>query len=70
MSNIAPIASAGIAASTARFEASAKRVAEDPHADLGAKLVTQKLASADFEANLAVLNTVNKMAKSLLDILA
>jgi flagellar basal body rod protein FlgC len=70
MSDIASLAAAGLHASTARFEASAKRVAQDPRADLATELVTQKLAAADFQANVAVLRIANRMAKSLLDILA
>ncbi len=69
MNSIVSIATAGLNASTARFDASAKRVAQDPHADLPAELVTQKTASLDFEANIAVMKTANKMAKSVLDIL-
>jgi hypothetical protein len=69
MSDIASIAAAGLNASTARFTASASRVAQDPHADLVSELVTQKQAAVDFEANVAVLKTANSMQKSLLDIL-
>ena len=70
MSDIASIALAGLNASAARFEASAKRVAGQPHADLAAELVEQKFAANSFKANLAVLKTANEMAKSVLDILA
>jgi hypothetical protein len=52
MSDIASIAVAGMAASTARFEASAQRVARDPRADIAKELVSQKFAAADFEANM------------------
>lgn len=69
MSDIASIAAAGLAASTARFTASAARVAQDPRADLAGELVTQKQAATDFEANVAVLKTATSMEKSLLDIL-
>jgi len=69
MSDIFSIAAGGIAAATNRFEASAKRVAQDPKADLGSEVVEQKLAGADVEANIAVLKTADKMTKSLLDIL-
>ena len=69
MSDIFSIAAGGIAGATNRFEASAKRVAQDPHADLAGEMVEQKLAGASVEANIAVLKTANKMAKSLLDIL-
>jgi hypothetical protein len=69
MSDIASIAVAGMAASTARFEASAQRATQDPRADLAKELVGQKLATADFEANIAVLRSADTMTKSLLDIL-
>jgi flagellar basal body rod protein FlgC len=70
MSDIASIALAGMNASTAKFEASAKRVVERPDADLASELVTQKEAVLAFEANLAALRIANRMSKSLLDILA
>ena len=70
MSAIASIAIAGMAASTARFEASAQRLAQDPRADLAKELVSQKFAAADFEANIAVIRSADKMTKTLLDILA
>lgn len=70
MSNVFSIAAGGIAAATNRFEASAKRVAQNPHADVAGEIVKQKVAAVDVEANTAVLKTANKMAKSLLDILA
>jgi flagellar basal body rod protein FlgC len=70
MSDIASIAAAGLNASTARFTASASRIAQNPHADLAGELVTQKQAATDFEANVAVLKTANSMEKQLLDILA
>lgn len=70
MGDIASIAAAGINASTARFEASAKRVAQDPRADLAKELVSQKFATADFEANIAVIKSADAMTTSLLDILA
>ena len=69
MSDIFSIAAGGIAAATHRFEASAKRVAQDRHADLGSEIVEQKRASVEVKANIAVLKTAHKMAKSLLDIL-
>jgi flagellar basal body rod protein FlgC len=70
MDGIASLAVAGLNASTTRFEASAKRVVQDPGADLASELVTQKMAAMDFEANAAVLKRANAMTKSLLDILA
>ena len=69
MTDIASIALAGIRSATTRFEASASRVAQNPHADLAAELVDQKLAEFAFKANVAVLKTANEMTKSLLDIL-
>ena len=69
MNAIASVAAAGLTASSARFEASARRVAERPHADLPAELMNQKLAAVAFEANVAVLRTAIKMTKSMLDIL-
>jgi hypothetical protein len=69
MSDIFSIAAAGITAATNRFEASAKRVAQDPSADLGSEIVEQKLAGVEVEANIAVLKTADKMTKSILDIL-
>jgi flagellar hook protein FlgE len=70
MSMIASIAVAGMAASTARFEASAQRVARDPRADLAKEIVNQKFATAAFEANIAVIRSADAMTKTLLDILA
>jgi len=69
MSDIFSIAASGIASATNRFEASAKRVAQDPRADLAGEVVEQKLAGAAVEANIAVLKTADKMMKSILDIL-
>ena len=69
MSDIASIALAGMNASTAKFEASAKRVVERPDADLASELVTQREAVLAFKADLAVLRIANRMSKSLLDIL-
>lgn len=70
MSDTASITVAGLNASASRFEASAKRVAQDPRADLAKELVGQKFATADFEANIAVIRSADAMTKSLLDILA
>ena len=69
MSEIFSIAASGIASATHRFEASAKRVAQNPHADLAGEIVKQKQAATDVEANIAVLKTADKMMKSILDIL-
>jgi len=69
MSDIFSIAAGGIAAASKQFEASAKRVAQNRQSDFAREIVKQKLAAADFKANIAVMKTANKMAKSLLDIL-
>jgi len=69
MNDISSIALGGIRAATARFEASASRVAQNPYADLPVELVDQKLAEFAVKANAAVLKTANEMTKSLLDIL-
>ena len=69
MSEIFSIATSGIASATNRFEASAKRVAQNPQADLAGEIVKQKQAATDVEANIAVLKTADKMMKSILDIL-
>ncbi len=69
MSNILSIAAGGISAASNRFEASAKRVAQDPKANIVSEVVEQKMAGAAFEANIAVVKAANKMAKSVLDIL-
>jgi flagellar basal body rod protein FlgC len=69
MSDVYSIALGGIHAATKRFEASATRVAQDPHADLAAEFVDQKFAELAFKANVVVLKTANQMSKALLDIL-
>lgn len=70
MNGIMGTALTGLRASTARFEESASRVVSDKNADLAVELTTQKMAAADFQANLAVVKTADRMMKSLLDILA
>ena len=69
MNDVYSIALGGIQTATKRFEASATRVAQDPHADLAAELVDQKLAEYAFKANVTVIKTANRMSKALLDIL-
>lgn len=64
------IAAAGIASASARFEASARRTAADPHADLAGEIVERIGAKVALQANVAVLKTADEMAGSLLDILA
>jgi flagellar basal body rod protein FlgC len=70
MSDIFTTAVSGVQASSARFEASAKRVVSDKNADLALELVEQKMAALDLRANLAVLKTEERMMKATLDILA
>jgi flagellar hook protein FlgE len=70
MSDVMATAVSGLNAATQRFEKSAERVASDPNADLAGERVTQKMAEIDFEANLAVVKTADKMLKHTLDILA
>jgi flagellar hook protein FlgE len=69
MSDVMPIAIAGLSASAARFAASANRVVQQQDVDLAAELVQQKLAAIEFKANVAVLKTADQMAKAALDIL-
>jgi flagellar basal body rod protein FlgC len=64
------IAAAGIASATARFEASARRTAADPLADLAGETVERLGAEIALKANVSVLKTADDMAGALLDILA
>jgi flagellar basal body rod protein FlgC len=68
MSDVMPIAIAGLSASAARFAASANRVVQQQDVDLAAELVQQKLAAIEFKANVRVLRTAEEMAKAALDI--
>ena len=68
MSEVMPIAIAGLSASVARFAASANRVVQQQDVDLAAERVQQKLAAIEFKANVAVLKTADQMAKAALDI--
>ena len=70
MSEVMPIAIAGLSASAARFAASANRVVQQQDVDLAAELVQQKLAAIEFKANVAVLKTADQMTKAALDIFA
>ena len=70
MNDLMTTAVSGLNAATQRFEKSAERVVSDKNADLASELVTQKMAEIDFEANLAVIKTADKMLKHTLDILA
>lgn len=64
------IAAAGIASATARFEASARRTAADPLADLAGETVERLGAELSLKANVAVLKTADDMTGTLLDMLA
>jgi flagellar hook protein FlgE len=70
MNDIMATAVSGLNSATQRFEASAGRTVTDRNADLANELVTQKLASFDFQANLKVIKTADEMMKAALDILA
>ena len=64
------IAAPGIASATARFEASARRTAADPLADLAGETVERMTAEIALKANASVLRTADDMTATLLDILA
>ena len=64
------IAAAGIADAAARFEASARRAAAAPLADLAGETVERMGADLALKANVAVLKTADDMAGTLLDMLA
>ncbi len=64
------IAAAGIAGATARFEASARRTAAAPLADLAGETVERMTAEIALKANASVLRTADDMTATLLDILA
>jgi hypothetical protein len=64
------IAAAGIASATARFEASARRTAADPLADLAGETVERLGAEIALKANAAVLRAADDMTGTLLDMLA
>ncbi|MBU1384933.1 MAG: flagellar hook protein FlgE [Alphaproteobacteria bacterium] len=64
------IAAVGIATATARFEASARRTAVEPLADLAGETVERIGAELALKANVAVLKTADEMTGALLDILA
>jgi len=64
------IAAAGVASATARFEASARRTAADPLADLAGETVERLGAELALEANASVLRTADAMTGTLLDMLA
>lgn len=64
------IAAAGITAASARFEASARRTAADPLADLAGETVERLGAELALKANVSVLKTADDMTGTLLDMLA
>lgn len=64
------IAAAGIAGATARFEASARRTAAEPLADLAGESVERLGAELALKANVAVIRTADGMTGTLLDMLA
>lgn len=64
------IAAAGITSATARFDASARRTAADPLANLAGETVERIGAQIALEANASVLRTADEMTGTLLDILA
>ena len=64
------ISLAGLQASVARFDASARRIAAGSDDNLATDVVNLKMAQADYRANLAVLKTAERMMQSALDILA
>ncbi|MBJ7446765.1 MAG: flagellar hook protein FlgE [Brevundimonas sp.] len=63
------IAASGIAAATARFDASARRTAIAPLDNLAAESVERIKAEVALKANAAVLRSASQMTGTLLDIL-
>lgn len=63
-------AASGIAAATARFDASARRTAAAPLDNLAGEMVERLQSEVALKANVAVLKTADRMTGSLLDILA
>lgn len=70
MTGAIAMAGAGIAAATARFEASAARTASNPLEDLATATVERIEASHAVRANVAVLRTADDMTGALLDLIA
>ncbi len=58
-------AAAGISGAINRFEASARRVAADPHADPAGEIVEQMKARTELAANAQVIRTVQEMDDAL-----
>lgn len=64
------IASAGLMAAAARFDASARRTAEAPFEDLAGEIVERITAEIDFKANAQVIRAADEMTGTLLDTFA
>ncbi|MBU2134634.1 MAG: flagellar hook protein FlgE [Alphaproteobacteria bacterium] len=64
------IAAGGIAAATARFDASARRTAAAPLDNLETEIVDRLESEVALKANVAVLKTADDMTGTLLDMLA
>ncbi|MBA4805029.1 MAG: flagellar hook protein FlgE [Brevundimonas sp.] len=64
------IAAAGLTSAAARFDASARRTAAEPLADLAGETVERISAATAFKANASVLRTADEMTGTLLDLLA
>lgn len=64
------IAAAGMAVAADRFDASARRTAAEPLADLGGEIVERITARTGFQANAAVVRTADDMIGTLLDMMA
>lgn len=64
------VAASGIAAATARFDASARRTAVAPLDNLATESVERIQAEVALKANAVVLRSANEMTGTLLDILA
>ncbi|MGV9006780.1 MAG: flagellar hook protein FlgE [Brevundimonas sp.] len=64
------IAAGGIAAATARFDASARRTAAAPLDNLETEIVDRIESEVALKAEVAVLKTADRMTGTLLDMLA
>ena len=63
------IAAGGIAAATARFDASARRTAAAPLDNLAGEMVERLQSEVALKAHVAVLKTADDMTGTLLDML-
>lgn len=70
MQAILSTAAGGLNTALARFEASARRTAENPTADPGGEAVERLQAELGVIANVQVIRAADRMMKSLLDIRA